>query len=162
MTVRLRVRDIDAVQHLRVPYMIDAGTSGLLMIHSGWLMFDLSAEDSGQHVDILSFVPYADGTIQTFARQDVAVPMVSASMTSLHVRDTGAILAVDSAVVGLEQRQFTGIQGSPFVLVMRAKAYVREGGVGRMAYQVTWQLQRDRNGRAAGLGQPFHPGNARP
>lgn len=138
MAIAVPIRDVLARQHLKVPYLIDTGRPGLLMVHTGVIQFLRQVGDPGEHDQVVSFVPYANGDIQTFTEAGAVVPVVTASITSFS--DSRGILAVDSAVVSLERLR--GVANEPFVLVLRAEIYIMDGGMGRIAYQVTWQEQQ--------------------
>ncbi len=112
-------------------------TPAALQIYTGTVIFEFIQQDSLTRTQVESFVPLdTNFNVQSYPVPPSAITVVG-SLTSLDVEDTTYIGAIDTVTVDVEPRSFPGIAGSPQVLILKGSAAVRNGGVGRIAYQVT-------------------------
>ncbi len=143
MAIRVPLKQVDQPQHLLVPYgNPGAQGGGVLIVHTGWILFQTgSAGGSGVNFeDVVSFVPYSDGKLQTYGDVGVAA-VVSASLSAVKFDEQG-----DQDYVGgvnhanVEVVTQNSLVGDPKLLVLRARVGVRRGVLHRISYQVTVQV----------------------
>jgi hypothetical protein len=139
MTIKVPLSNVVNPQSLavRVGLAPMSTTPAALQIYTGTVAFEFPRGDSLGHTQVESFVPLdASFNVQSYPVPPTAITVVG-SLTSLDVQDTTYIGAIDTVTVDLEPRSFPGIGGSPQVLILKGTAAVRNGGVARIAYQVT-------------------------
>ncbi len=144
MPIRVRLRDVAQPQDLRVDATRSGGNPAsdadrrALIVHTGWIGATFVSDELARE-EVISFVPLDNGEIQRFelGNQDLGnvTAVVTASLSSF--ADEPNTAAVDNATVRLEPRTFPGIEGSPQVLILRARVTVAGGKIHGISYQVT-------------------------
>ncbi|MEV6399198.1 hypothetical protein AB0M39_31175 [Streptomyces sp. NPDC051907] len=162
--IRIPVADIISPQGMIVP-VERSSPWPLLYIHSGILDFNypdgaFQGGDQYRSALVTSFIPYADGTLQTwFAEVDPErVAVAACSVAGFRVcKADGSYefggVRVDSARVVFERQ--THLLNDPVVALLKVGISVRGGNFSRVAYHVTIKSPTpDMN--------PFDPGGAQP
>ena len=119
-----------------------ASSPAMMQIYTGTVPFiftrtEASGDPTLADEKVRSFLPL-DGNfnLTDYPMAPTAITVV-ASLTSFDVEDTTFIGAINTAVITVENHRFKIGAALVPVLVMSADAAVRNGGVGRIAYQVT-------------------------
>jgi len=118
----------------------DPAPTPLVLIYTGWVMFEYARGEYLDRETVISFLPNSDGTLRNFHPSFVdrighVRAAVTAAPSSFSIRDEGGGVAVDSAVVALQQ--LVNLANDPSYLVLRSQIAARDGALLRIAYQVT-------------------------
>ncbi|GAA5050479.1 hypothetical protein HNP84_004073 [Thermocatellispora tengchongensis] len=155
MTILVPTGDIDQPQHLFVPYLTwvqetTPPNRQLLITYTGVIALRPPFNVGGHLAvdEVVSYVPYSDGTLQTFS--DLPIQRLQgtavASLGAWHVfPDSDALEATDRARVEISEPQ-SQLQGKPRVLLLRIDVGGLHGKLLRIPYQVMVRIRAELDG----------------
>ncbi|MFB7575677.1 hypothetical protein [Streptomyces sp. NPDC056165] len=110
-----------------------------LQIYSGTATFEFTVKGSVKKEEVVCFLPTRNGALRSFNKVQAGYlnATVIAAMDSVQALDKGAVLAVDTAGVELQNIADPVTGTTSRVLALRAHIAAHAGGVKRLAYHVT-------------------------
>jgi hypothetical protein len=138
MAIKVQVKDVNLPRHLVVfPNADRIGDDRVRMeVYTGYVVVNYAVTDPLGHEDVVSFVPVSKETVQPYGEAgDILDITVTAAPSSVNVKDTESIAAVDSADVALEAQLIGGT--AQRCLVLKAKIAAGNANLIAFAYQVT-------------------------